>query len=138
MPLPSGPKPLMAALRKAQRALVARQAAAARFTYPSPTELGLLDHTLQYVRGVLEFYTWSAPNPATYLAEPIIEAWRRTGVAVSLDPQMREGRISPLVLVVGILLRRAGVKYRNTDGSERKYRANTVSEHLRGRQDRKR
>jgi hypothetical protein len=51
---------------------------------------------------------------------------------------MREGRISPFVLVVGILLRRAGVKYRNTDGSERKYRANTVSEHLRGRQDRPR
>jgi hypothetical protein len=129
MPPPHLPKGLVASLRKSRREIIARKAGCA--TDPLQTEAGLLDHTLRYIDAVLEYYTFRAANPATYLAEPIIEFWRNRHVRVALDTKVRDRhrrRVPPLTLAVGVLLRRSGIKYR----------AQTVSDMLRERQHRKR
>jgi predicted DNA-binding transcriptional regulator AlpA len=122
------PKELVASLRKSRREILERWGS--RSEDPSQIEAALLLGADRSITALLEYYTFSPIDPVTYLAEPIIEAWRKThGVTVTLDPQPREGGIPPLTLTVAALFRRA---------AKIRYRAHTVSEHLADREDRPR
>ena len=129
MPPPLPPKALVASLRKSRREIITHQAACAGD--PLQTESGLLKSTLLSIDAVLDYHTFQPANPTTYLKASIVEAWRKINVRVALDTKVRDHRrrrVPPLTLAVGLLLRRAGIKYR----------AQTVSDMLRERQHRKR
>jgi predicted DNA-binding transcriptional regulator AlpA len=125
--MPPTPKELVASLRKSRREILKWRVASED---PLHIESALLLGADRSITALLEYYTFSPIDPITYLAEPIIEAWRKThGVTVTLDPQPREGAIPPLTLTVAALFRRA---------AKIRYRAHTVREHLDDREDRPR
>jgi hypothetical protein len=111
-------KALIASARKLVRELGAHRDACARDPYCWQPELDRLDATQRQVEALLAFYDNPPLNPAWWLAEPLIEAWRRAGVKVALGTKVRGrrdlpsgARVPPLCSAVTTTLSWAGIKY---------------------------